>query len=104
MGNFFTKLKTFPERPISQKETHEDFFKNFGAELFGGEAYPNIFFETRKPDFVRKEEIANMDKGKGIKTFYYKGFSMSGIPKFPTAMWKDYRWVPKPHLHKFFSE
>lgn len=43
-GYFFIKLKTFPERPISQKETHEDFFKNFGAELFGGEAYPNIFF------------------------------------------------------------
>lgn len=44
-----------------------------------------------------------MDKGKGIKTFYYKGFSMSGIPKFPTNLFKDYKWVPKPHLHKFFD-
>jgi hypothetical protein len=45
-----------------------------------------------------------MDKGKGIKTFFYKGFSMSGIPKYPTGQFKDYKWVPKPHLHKFFTE
>ena len=45
-----------------------------------------------------------MEKGVGIKTFYYTGFSMSGIPKYPTNIFKDYKWVPKPHLYKYFSE
>lgn len=45
-----------------------------------------------------------MDKGKGIKTFYYKGYSMSGIPKFPTNLYKDFKWVPKPHLYKYFNQ
>jgi len=61
------------------------------------------FNGDRKPNFVRKEEMENMEKGKGIKTFYYKGFSMSGIPKYPTGLFKDFKWVPKPHLHKFFT-
>ena len=29
---------------------------------------------------------------------------MSGITKFPSGAFKDYRWVPKPHLHKYFTE
>jgi len=29
-----------------------------------------------------------MEKGVGIKTFYYTGFSMSGIPKYPTSIFK----------------
>ncbi len=29
---------------------------------------------------------------------------MSGITKYPTSFFKDYKWVPKPHLHKYFSE
>lgn len=44
-----------------------------------------------------------MEKGKGIKTFFFTGYSMSGIPKFPSGQFKDYKWVPKPHLHKFFN-
>ncbi len=44
-----------------------------------------------------------MEKGKGIKTFFYTGYSMSGIPKFPSGQFKDFKWVPKPHLHKFFT-
>ena len=45
-----------------------------------------------------------MDKGAGIKTFYFQGYSMSGITKFPHGLFKDYKWVAKPHLHKYFTE
>ena len=44
-----------------------------------------------------------MEKGIGIKTFYYRGYSMSGITKFPNNVFSDYKWVPKPHLHKYFT-
>jgi hypothetical protein len=66
--------------------------------LFAGEAFPNLYFGNKKPVYCTKAEIDNMPKGKGIKTFYYKGNSMSGIPVFPTGQFKSYKWVTKAHL------
>jgi hypothetical protein len=40
----------------------------------------------------------------GLKTFFFCGYSMSGIPVFPTSLFSEYKWVPKAGLAKYFSD
>lgn len=92
----------FPTKLLNQKDTHNSVFNFFTHHLFQNTKYPNVDFPTKKPCGVRKVRMEGQEKEVRMMTF--KGLIAYGIPKFPTAIYEDYAWVPKPHLANYFDD
>ena len=39
-----------------------------------------------------------------MRIFTFRGLSAYGIPKFPTSVYEDFAWVPKPLLSEYFED
>jgi hypothetical protein len=96
------KTQKFPTKVVNQKDDHLHLFHNMTQHLFQATKYPVVHYPSLKPMGIRKTSIDGYDKQVRILTF--KGISTYGIPQFPTSIYEDFAWVPKPHLANYFAD
>jgi hypothetical protein len=39
-----------------------------------------------------------------VRVLTFRGISAFGLPKFPTTLFEDFAWVPKPHFANYFED
>ena len=87
---------------LNQKDNHTNIFNFMTHHLFQNTKYPVLHFPTKKPMAIRKAAFEGVEKQVRVLTFH--GISAFGVPKYPTAMFEDYAWVPKAHLANYFDD
>lgn len=95
-------IKVFPSKILNQKDTHKSVFEFMSLQLFQSTPYPVVHFPTRKP--LGSRQAAREELSKKARVFSFRGISAFGIPRFPTAMFEDFAWVPKPKLAEYFED
>jgi len=70
--------------------------------LFQGTKYPVVHYPSYKPVGIRKSSLDGQEMQARI--FTYRGISTFGIPQFPTALYEDFAWAPKPLLANYFDD
>ena len=100
MGIFFF-IQTFPSKIVSQRDTHKTIFDYMSDHLFQGTSFPVVHYPSRKPMAIRQSSRG--DSSKKVRIFTFRGVSAFGIPRFPTRLFDDFAWVPKPKLSEYFD-
>jgi len=77
-------------------------FNLIATQLFQGTKYPIVHFANKKPMGIRKVMMDGYDKEVRVMTF--RGVTAFGIPKFPTEVYDDFAWTPKPLFSDYFSD
>lgn len=64
----------------------------------------NVHWMTPKPIYVNTSEVDGLPRGKGIKTFYYNAYHLSGLydRNQENPIYQDHLWVPKFELGNYF--
>lgn len=71
-----------------------------------GSSEYEIYWSTGKPVYVDKVEMEGLQRGKGMKTFYYDGIHVTGIigKGHEGSLYQEHLWVPKYELGKYFEK
>ena len=67
----------FPDWTVREKETFDTLKKGIAQDITG-HPVSGLYWLTDLPIFVHKRDVADMPKGRGIKTFYYHATHISG--------------------------